>query len=116
MQPTGGQTLGVKRAISDSSNGDKPRKYHRASDSVGHTDITTAAVENTLAISLINSEQPTDNEKADFRLNHLASLSQNVVFTPAVLFVLAQDAAININCQMTDSGLENEKHKVSPGD
>lgn len=97
LQPTGGQTLGAKRAVSDSSNGDKPRKRYKASDSVGHIDITTAVVENALAISSINSEQPTDNGKADLRLNHLAPLPRNVVFTPAVSLILAQDTAININ-------------------
>ena len=73
-------------------------------------------MENALATSLINSEQLTDDGKANLGLDHLASLPQNVVSTPTVSPVLAQNAAININYQMTDSSLENREHKVSPDD
>ena len=66
--PLFGQTLGAKRVVSDGGNGDEPRKRHRASDPVGHIDITTAAVENSLATSSINSEQPTADGKADLGL------------------------------------------------
>lgn len=71
---------------------------------------------NAFATLSINNEQLTDNGKVDLGLDHLAPLPQNVVSTPTVSPVLAQDAAIDINCQMTDSSLENKEHKVSPDD